>query len=41
MVIKNLSEDKKIHNNQTKILQGQLREKEKVPSVEFGRVMTG
>lgn len=40
-ITKNLPEDKKIHNNQEKRLQGQLREEEKMPSVEFGKVITG
>lgn len=41
MITKNLPEDKKVHNNQEKRLQGQLREEEKMPSVEFGKVITG
>lgn len=32
---------KKVHNNQEMRLQGQLREEEKVPSVEFCKVITG
>lgn len=42
MRIRNLPEDKKAHNNQEKKrLQRQLKEEEKMPSVEFGKVITG
>lgn len=41
MITKNLPEDKKAHTNQEKRLQGHLREEEKMPSVEFGNIITG